>query len=392
MNNKRSFDGLCLTKQERQAVPVTSSDKATSTYAEVTENMANSAIQTNEHLRKIFIGGLPTQTTPETLREFFSKFGAVADAVVMRDPVSNHSRGFGFVTFVDPGSVEKVQSNRPHIIDCKTVETKHALPRLDFNKPPGMGNGQTNKIFLGGLKDCHDEPMIRDYFSKFGTVMSVKVLIDKETGRKRGFGFLEFENIDSAERALVLSKHVINFITVEVKKSSQRPDPAKRLRFPMGGAARAGFIPPQPAVMDRNCYNPHFNPFSAQSNLPPSAYINGWASYFTPNIIPAVPHFFYAGKNPIAPGAREGPQSACNTAQKSGGSNLIEWVPKPHQIPTNQRLINDNKSVQAAAAAASAGTKDNVVDVGAGGDAAIAADNKWSTENNNVLKTSPSLN
>ncbi|XP_022229850.2 LOW QUALITY PROTEIN: ribonucleoprotein RB97D [Drosophila obscura] len=396
MNNKRSSDGPWPTKQERVAV-AESSDKATSTNLESTAKMA---VQNDEHLRKIFIGGLPTQTSPETLRNFFSQFGAVADAVVMRDPVSNHSRGFGFVTFVDPGSVENVQSTRPHIIDYKTVETKPALPRLEFNKPPGMGNDQTNKIFLGGLKDCHTEAIIRDYFSKFGPIMSIKLLMDKETGRKRGFGFLEYEDIDSAERSLVQTKHVINSITVEVKKSAQRPDPVKRLRFPVGGAARAGYGPPQPAVMDRHCYNAHYNPYVAQSSLPPSAYINGWASYVTP-VVPSVPHIYYAPIQSSGHGAFGGTHSAYNTPQNSGGSsNLIECVaqtgPKPHQTSTNQRPINDYKSVQAAAAAAAAAAgaavaRDNVVDIGAGGDAAVAADKKWSTENNKVVKPSQSL-
>lgn len=72
-----------------------------------------------EHLRKIFVGGLSTQTTAVTVRKFFEQFGAVADAVVMRDPVTNHSRGFGFVTYVEPRSVENVQRARPHCIDNK---------------------------------------------------------------------------------------------------------------------------------------------------------------------------------------------------------------------------------------------------------------------------------
>lgn len=72
-----------------------------------------------EHLRKIFVGGLSINTTVETMRQFFCNFGELADAVVMRDPISNRSRGFGFVTYVDQESVERVQRARPHIIDSK---------------------------------------------------------------------------------------------------------------------------------------------------------------------------------------------------------------------------------------------------------------------------------
>ena len=50
--------------------------------------------------RKIFIGGLSYGTDDEKLRKYFSAFGTVQDAVVMKDPVSRRSRGFGFITYV----------------------------------------------------------------------------------------------------------------------------------------------------------------------------------------------------------------------------------------------------------------------------------------------------
>ncbi|ALC45272.1 Rbp4, partial [Drosophila busckii] len=147
-------------------------------------SMSASLEEKNEHLRKIFVGGLSVITTTITMRQFFSQFGEVADAVVMRDPISNRSRGFGFVTYVEPGAVENVQRARPHVIDGKTVDTKRAFPRHEFNRAIGhLSNVKTTKIFLGGLKDCHDESALREYFSKFGNVSSVKVLLDKETGR-----------------------------------------------------------------------------------------------------------------------------------------------------------------------------------------------------------------
>ncbi|KAH8382757.1 hypothetical protein KR009_005129, partial [Drosophila setifemur] len=312
----------------------------------------------DEHLRKIFIGGLSTQTTVETVREFFQQFGTVADAVVMRDMLTNHSRGFGFVTYVDPKSVDTVQLARPHNIDNKTVETKRALPRHEFAKPGGSGAGigasgavgiggvKSNKIFLGGLKDCHDETSLREYFSQFGEISGIKLLVDKDTGRKRGFGFLEFEDLLSAERALAQGKHSINLSTVEVKKSTQKPDPAKRLRFPVGGAARSGYNPPQPASLDNYSYNsPSYNPYLAQTVLPPSAYINGWASYVVPpsshtNLVlqqqVPTPNVGYAGYGPEAWSAY---QKYAN--QKWTPSKVGEWPPKAGhkhaQTSTNDR-------------------------------------------------------
>lgn len=43
------------------------------------------------------------------------------DAVVMKDPVSGRSRGFGFITFEDIDSVDSVLDNEPHLIDSRKV-------------------------------------------------------------------------------------------------------------------------------------------------------------------------------------------------------------------------------------------------------------------------------
>ncbi|XP_042298755.1 RNA-binding protein Musashi homolog 2-like isoform X2 [Sceloporus undulatus] len=69
---------------------------------------------------KMFIGGLSWQTSPDNLRDYFSKFGDIRECMVMRDPTTKRSRGFGFVTFADPASVDKVLAQPHHELDSKT--------------------------------------------------------------------------------------------------------------------------------------------------------------------------------------------------------------------------------------------------------------------------------
>ena len=82
-----------------------------------------------EQFRKLFIGGLSYETTEDSLKGYFDKWGNIVDCVVMRDGNTKRSRGFGFVTYDSLDSVNEVQANRPHIIDKKEVETKRATPR-----------------------------------------------------------------------------------------------------------------------------------------------------------------------------------------------------------------------------------------------------------------------
>ena len=67
---------------------------------------------------KMFIGGLSWQTTPESIREYFSSFGDLAEVMVMKDPATRRSRGFGFITFSDPTGVEKVMKYPVHQVRC----------------------------------------------------------------------------------------------------------------------------------------------------------------------------------------------------------------------------------------------------------------------------------
>ena len=42
--------------------------------------------------RKMFVGGLSWQTTPEGLKEYFAKFGEISEVMVMKDPTTRRSR------------------------------------------------------------------------------------------------------------------------------------------------------------------------------------------------------------------------------------------------------------------------------------------------------------
>lgn len=82
---------------------------------------------------KLFVGGLPQSTTANELREHFEQFGVVSDAVVMIDPATGRSRGFGFVCFLPgPEGAASVafalEQYANHRIRDKWIEVKSAAP------------------------------------------------------------------------------------------------------------------------------------------------------------------------------------------------------------------------------------------------------------------------
>lgn len=58
------------------------------------------------------------------------------------------------------------------------------------------------KIFVAGLPYDMDDAELEEFFEKFGTVTSVKVAIDRETGKSKGFGFVEMPNDAEAREAI----------------------------------------------------------------------------------------------------------------------------------------------------------------------------------------------
>ena len=57
-------------------------------------------------------------------------------------------------------------------------------------------------IYVGNLSYGMSEQELRDAFAAYGDVASVKILSDRETGRSRGFGFVEMPNQSEGETAI----------------------------------------------------------------------------------------------------------------------------------------------------------------------------------------------
>lgn len=180
-----------------------------------------------EAMRKMFVGGLNRDTSEDAYAEYFSQFGAMEDKVIITDPHTKQSRGFGFVTFEQSESVEEVFKSRPHEIDGKTVEVKRAMPR-EYNTPGA--HSKTKKLFIGGFKGLDFEPNdLLSYIesrhpNELGVMEKVDFVKDKETGQNKGFGFLECSNFDFADRlAICENSFILKGRELSIKKAEPQP-------------------------------------------------------------------------------------------------------------------------------------------------------------------------
>ncbi|MCP3929334.1 MAG: RNA-binding protein [Bacteroidetes bacterium] len=78
-------------------------------------------------------------------------------------------------------------------------------------------------IFVAKLNFDTQEPDLRDVFSEYGEVDSVKIIMDKFTGRSKGFGFVEMPNDDEGQNAINdLNDTEVDGRTIVVKKAEPR--------------------------------------------------------------------------------------------------------------------------------------------------------------------------
>lgn len=233
-----------------------------------------------EQNRKLFVGGLHPKTDEDSLRTFYKQWGEITDVVVMRDPKSTKSRGFGFVTYATDQAVDDAQRNRPHMIDGKEVDSKRAMPRDETN--PDV-HAPVKKIFVGRLKKEMTNADLESFFSRFGKVTEATVVMAKDTNTSRGFAFVTFDDNDAVDKVILGRPLEINGHRIDVRKAvdraeankmRQRQPPRDNYNYGWGDAANPAY-PPQQA-WDQSGYQQYYG---SQAAPPQQAYGNAGYGY-----------------------------------------------------------------------------------------------------------------
>ncbi|CAL5391983.1 unnamed protein product [Camellia sinensis] len=96
------------------------------------------------------------------------------------------------------------------------------------------------KLFIGGLSFGTDDQSLREAFSGFGDVVDAKVITDRDTGKSRGFGFVNFSSDESAGSAMsAMDGQPLNGRNIRVSYANDRPS-APRSNYGGGGGYGGG--------------------------------------------------------------------------------------------------------------------------------------------------------
>ena len=97
------------------------------------------------------------------------------------------------------------------------------------------------KIFVAGLPYDLDDAELTEIFEKFGTIASAKVAIDRETGKSKGFAFVDMPNAEEARDAIEnLNDSSLGKKPLVVKEAEERSGP------PSGGGGSQREFRPRP--------------------------------------------------------------------------------------------------------------------------------------------------
>lgn len=188
-------------------------------------------------LGKIFVGGLPRDTTLATFQKHFGNYGEIVDSVIMKNKQTSQPRGFGFITYSDPAVVDKVMEDT-HVINGKQVEIKRTIPKDYMQSNPK--DFRTKKIFVGGLPPILTEDDFKDFFEKYGAVVEHQIMRDHQTRRSRGFGFVVFESEEVVDD-LLANGNMIDLAGSKVEIKKAEPKKSSNLPTSTGSDSRSAY-------------------------------------------------------------------------------------------------------------------------------------------------------
>ncbi|KAJ2852285.1 hypothetical protein IWW36_000428 [Coemansia brasiliensis] len=198
---------------------------------------------------KLFVGNLPFKTTDEELKEYFAKFGAVAEARVIRR--GKRSMGYGFVAFEKEETADKAASEKDKLeLDGRSINVEKARPMSESEPRPARRRNRRSRknkqadstsesepapakkeekaadkqakpkekpvepkkprevsdtiAYVGNLPFATTDEELSKLFAGF-SISSARIVTNKKSRRSKGYGFVTF--VSKEEQAKAVSKY-----------------------------------------------------------------------------------------------------------------------------------------------------------------------------------------
>lgn len=163
--------------------------------------------------KRLKVKGIGWGATADSLRGLFARYGEVEEVKVATDWETGRSRGFGWVTYPDNDQADQaIEALQGQPFDGKgemkievveetaPVKPLSAAPLAESLADEDVA-GAAKALRIEGIGYSTGERELRELLGRFGTVTSIEIPEDWETGRPRGFALVVFAKAGDADKA-----------------------------------------------------------------------------------------------------------------------------------------------------------------------------------------------
>jgi polyadenylate-binding protein len=150
----------------------------------------------------VFIKNLDVAIDNKALHDTFAAFGNILSCKVAQDE-SGASKGYGFVHYeTDEAAAQAIKHVNGMLLNEKKVFVGHHIPKKDRQSKFEEMKANFTNIYVKNIPVEVTDEEFRELFEKYGDVTSASLARDSETGKSRGFGFVNFVNHEHAATAV----------------------------------------------------------------------------------------------------------------------------------------------------------------------------------------------
>ncbi|KAK2759015.1 hypothetical protein FQN54_003113 [Arachnomyces sp. PD_36] len=192
--------------------PKTQKRKAESEEAPVSKKTKTEDTGAAPATGNLFIGNLSWNVDEEVLRAEFEPYGELTGVRIVTERDTGRSRGFGYVEFANAADAAKAHAEKKDVdLDGRKMNVDFANARADAGKDRAQSRAQnfgdqtspeSDTLFVGNISFGANEDSLHEAFSEYGGILGIRLPTDPDSGRPKGFGYVQFSSVDEARSAL----------------------------------------------------------------------------------------------------------------------------------------------------------------------------------------------
>jgi len=150
----------------------------------------------------VFIKNLDAAIDNKALHDTFAAFGNILSCKVAQDEHGN-SKGYGFVHYeTDEAAAQAIKHVNGMLLNEKKVYVGHHIPKKDRQSKFEEMKANFTNIYVKNINPEASDDEFRALFEKYGDITSASLSRDPETGKSRGFGFVNFTTHEAAAQSV----------------------------------------------------------------------------------------------------------------------------------------------------------------------------------------------